>query len=172
MANAADAKTARVDEENIVRPNIVLIYTDDLGYGDVGCYGATKVKTPNIDRLAEQGRMFTDAHSPSAVCTPSRYSADVEYAWRTGSGHYDRPLLIGTGKKTLPGLLSRMDTRPPAGKWHQFLQGRADGLNKKLTPVPWRWVSTISWYSLVNSHAPFVYVENHHVGAGPRRSSS
>ena len=55
-------------------PNVVIIFADDLGYGDVGCYGATKVKTPNIDRLAAQGRMFTDAHSASAVCTPSRYA--------------------------------------------------------------------------------------------------
>ncbi len=55
-------------------PNIVLIFADDLGYGDLGCYGATKVKTSNIDRLAEEGRRFTDAHSASAVCTPSRYA--------------------------------------------------------------------------------------------------
>ena len=55
-------------------PNVVLIFADDLGYGDVGCYGATKVQTPNIDRLAAEGRRFTDAHSVSAVCTPSRYA--------------------------------------------------------------------------------------------------
>ena len=54
--------------------NVVLIFADDLGYGDLGCYGATKVQTPNIDRLADQGRRFTDAHSVSAVCTPSRYA--------------------------------------------------------------------------------------------------
>ena len=55
-------------------PNVVLIFADDLGYGDLGCYGATKVQTPNIDRLAAEGRRFTDAHSVSAVCTPSRYA--------------------------------------------------------------------------------------------------
>src|SRR3954447_12049864 len=54
-------------------PNIVLIYADDLGYGDVGCYGATRVRTPNIDRLAREGLRFTDAHAPSSTCTPSRY---------------------------------------------------------------------------------------------------
>ena len=65
------------------RPNIVIIYADDLGYGDVGCYGATKVKTPNIDRLAAQGLRFTDAHSSASTCTPSRYSLMTgEYAWR------------------------------------------------------------------------------------------
>ena len=55
-------------------PNVVLIFADDLGYGDLGCYGATKVQTPNIDALAADGRRFTDAHSVSAVCTPSRYA--------------------------------------------------------------------------------------------------
>ena len=55
------------------KPNIILINADDLGYGDLGCYGATKIKTPNLDRLAKEGRRFTDAHSPSAVCSPSRY---------------------------------------------------------------------------------------------------
>ncbi len=55
------------------KPNVVLIFADDLGYGDLGCYGATKLKTPNIDKLAAEGRRFTDAHSASAVCTPSRY---------------------------------------------------------------------------------------------------
>jgi len=62
------------DEAKADAPNIVLIFADDLGYGDLGCYGATKVKTLNIDRLAADGRMFTDAHSASAVCTPSRYA--------------------------------------------------------------------------------------------------
>ena len=54
-------------------PNIVLINADDLGYGDLGCYGATKVNTPNIDKLAAHGRIFTDAHAAAAVCSPSRY---------------------------------------------------------------------------------------------------
>jgi hypothetical protein len=55
-------------------PNVILINADDLGYGDVGCYGASKLTTPNIDALAAEGRRFTDAHSASAVCTPSRYA--------------------------------------------------------------------------------------------------
>ena len=63
-------------------PNVVLIFADDLGYGDVGCYGATKVQTPNIDRLAAEGRRFTDAHSVSAVCTPSRYALLTGHHWR------------------------------------------------------------------------------------------
>src|SRR4051812_47077860 len=65
------------------RPNIVLIMADDLGYGDVSCYGATKITTPNIDRVARDGRRFTDAHATSATCTPSRYAVLTgKYPWR------------------------------------------------------------------------------------------
>ena len=65
-------------------PNIIFIMADDMGYGDVGCYGSTKIQTPNIDRLAKEGMRFTDAHSSSAVCTPSRYSVLTgRYCWRT-----------------------------------------------------------------------------------------
>lgn len=65
------------------RPNIVIILADDLGYGDVGCCGATKIKTPNIGRLAREGMRFTDAHSPESVCSPSRYGLlSGRYPWR------------------------------------------------------------------------------------------
>ena len=65
------------------RPNIVLIYADDLGFGDVGCNGARAGLTPNVDRLASQGLNFSDAHSTSATCTPSRYALFTrEYPWR------------------------------------------------------------------------------------------
>src|SRR5262245_45699148 len=64
-------------------PNVVFILADDLGYGDVGCYGATKVKTPHLDRLAAAGLRFTDGHAAAATCTPSRYALLTgEYAWR------------------------------------------------------------------------------------------
>ena len=65
------------------RPNIVIIYADDLGYGDVSCNGAVAIRTPNIDRLASQGLRFTNAHSAAATCTPARYALMTgEYAWR------------------------------------------------------------------------------------------
>ncbi len=65
------------------RPNIVVMYADDLGYGDLSCYGAQRVQTPNIDRLAKRGLRFTDAHSSAATCTPSRYSLLTgEYSFR------------------------------------------------------------------------------------------
>lgn len=65
------------------KPNIIYILSDDVGYGDVGCYGATHVKTPNIDRLAKEGLRFTDAHATASVCTPTRYAfLTGRYAWR------------------------------------------------------------------------------------------
>jgi arylsulfatase A-like enzyme len=87
------------------RPNVVLIYADDLGYGDVSGYGATRLKTPHIDRLAREGLRFTDAHSPAATCTPSRYAMLTgEYAWRkpgTGVLPGNAALIIEPGRPTL-----------------------------------------------------------------------
>ncbi|MEM7393463.1 MAG: sulfatase-like hydrolase/transferase, partial [Verrucomicrobiota bacterium] len=70
------------------RPNIVFILADDLGYGDVQCYNPeSRIPTPNIDRLAKEGILFTDAHSPSTVCTPTRYSVMTgRMAFRNGMG--------------------------------------------------------------------------------------
>jgi len=82
------------------RPNIVLILTDDMGYSDAGCYNpGSRIPTPNIDLLAARGARFTDAHSPSAVCTPARYGLLTgRYAWRTWLkrgviGGYTPPLI-------------------------------------------------------------------------------
>src|SRR4029077_5105128 len=105
-------------------PNILVILADDLGYGDAGCYGATKGKTPNLDRLARQGMRFTDAHSPSAVCTPTRYAIMTgQYAWRHPpaarllSGV--APLCIEPGRATIASLLKQAGyATGAAGKWH------------------------------------------------------
>jgi arylsulfatase A-like enzyme len=106
-------------------PNIMVIFTDDLCYGDVACYNAeSKVATPNLDRLAAQGMRFTDAHSPSTVCTPSRYSLLTgQCAFRgnasgvfTGVGG---PCLIKDKQLTLPGMLQQKGYRTGLfGKWH------------------------------------------------------
>src|SRR5262245_28289657 len=105
------------------RPNIVLIYADDLGYGDVGCNGATRVQTPNIDRLAREGRRFSDGPSPAATCTPSRYALLTgEYAWRqkgTGVLPGDARLIVQPGRTTLASLLQKAGyATGVVGKWH------------------------------------------------------
>ena len=105
------------------RPNVVLVFVDDLGYGDLGCYGATKLKTPNIDSLAHDGRIFTDMHSASAVCTPSRYALLTgEYPFRKEGGAVWGPLshksglIIDTEKLTL-GRLFNLKTA--VSRWHR-----------------------------------------------------
>src|SRR5262245_61385084 len=73
-----DGRFDKAEAQSSSQPNIVLIYMDDLGYGDASCYGATGLKTPNIDRLAKEGLRFTDGHSAAATCTPSRYALMTE----------------------------------------------------------------------------------------------
>ena len=90
------------------KPNVILIYVDDLGYGDLSCYGATKIKTPHLDKLAKQGVRFTNGHSTSSTCTPSRYALMTgEYPWRkkgTSILPGDAALIVPTDKTTLPSL--------------------------------------------------------------------
>ena len=113
-------------EEKPARPNMVVIYADDLGYGDVRCYNPDrgKIPTPAIDRLAAQGMRFTDAHSSSGVCSPSRYTLLTgRYHWRTRLqsgivGKWGGPL-ISADRLTLAGLLKQKGYRTACiGKWH------------------------------------------------------
>src|SRR5262249_11726620 len=107
------------------QPNIVVILADDMGYGDPGCYNPdSKIATPNKDRLAAQGVRFTDAHTPSSVCTPTRYGLLTgRYCWRTplarGVLQGYSPLLIEPGRMTVAALLKRHGyTTACVGKWH------------------------------------------------------
>ena len=151
------------------RPNIVLIYADDVGYGDIGCYGATAVRTPNLDRIAGQGVRFTNAHATSATCTPSRFSLLTgEYAWRqqgTGILPGDAPLIIPPGRLTLPGILRSAGYRTAVvGKWHLGLGAGKIDWNGDITPGP----NEIGFdYSFIipatPDRVPCVLVENHRV---------
>ena len=106
-------------------PNIVVILADDMGYGDAGCYNAnSKIPTPHLDQMAGEGMRFTDAHTPSAVCSPTRYGLLTgRYAWRTELkkgvlGAWDRPL-IEKDRLTLASMLSQHDYHTACiGKWH------------------------------------------------------
>src|SRR5690625_5060676 len=108
-------------------PNVILIYTDDVGYGDVGAYGG-KIETPNIDKLADEGLLFTNAYAASATCTPSRYSLlTCSYRCRTpGTGGASGGVLslIEPGRDTLPLIMQRAGYRTSViGKWHLGLGG-------------------------------------------------
>src|SRR5262245_33706948 len=123
------------------RPNIVLIYADDLGYGDLSCYGTKQIQTPNIDRLAREGLRFTDAHSSSATCTPSRYSLLTgEYAWRkrgTGVLPGDAPLIIEPGRTTTATVLKQAGYKTAiVGKWHLGLGRPGMDWNGEIKPGP------------------------------------
>lgn len=151
-------------------PNVVLIYVDDLGYGDIGCYGATKVRTPHIDRLAKEGRRFTDAHSASAVCTPSRYALLTgEYPVRAHAGKgawgplpTTSGLIVDTNTLTIGKVFKNKGYATAClGKWHLgFKQGTNDW-QVPLRPGP-QDVGFDHYFGvpLVNSGSPYVYVED------------
>jgi arylsulfatase A-like enzyme len=151
------------------RPNVVVIFADDLGYGDLSCYGATKLHTPNIDQLAIEGRRFTDGHSASAVCTPSRYNLITgKYAFR---GDHWSPvflkvgLLIDQDQTTVADVMKRAGYATSIiGKWHLGFGKETPNWNGDLKPGPLE--LGFDYYfgvPVVNSHPPFVYVENHRV---------
>ena len=157
-------------KESNTQPNIILINADDLGYGDLGCYGARLVQTPNIDKLASEGRLFTDAHTASAVCSPSRYGLITgRYPLRRNFwGPLPGPtagLTIDTTFVTLGKLLKEAGYATACiGKWHLGFGGESPNWNGLLKPGPLE--LGFDYYfgiPVVNSGPPFVYVENHRV---------
>jgi arylsulfatase A-like enzyme len=157
------------------QPNVVLIYADDLGYGDLSCYGATQIKTPNIDRLAAQGLRFRRGYATAATCTPSRYSLLTgEYAWRrpgTGIAPGDAAALIQPGRSTLPGVFKAAGYQTGAvGKWHLGLGGPGGpDWNGEITAGPVDVGFTYSYImAATGDRVPTVYVENRRiVGLSP-----
>ena len=151
------------------KPNIIVIYADDLGYGDVGCYGATQVATPNIDRLAADGVRFTNGHAPSATCTPSRYALLTgEHAWRKEGAHIlpgDAPALIRPGKDTIPAMLKRAGYSTAAiGKWHLGLGSGQLDWNRHIAPGPLEiGFDYAFFFPATADRVPNVYIENHNV---------
>lgn len=153
-------------------PNVIVIYTDDLGYGDLSCYGATKIRTPNIDKLAGQGIRFTNGHSTSATCTPSRYALLTgEYPWRKKGVAIlpgDAALVIPTDKITLPSLFKKAGFKTGiVGKWHLGLGNAIEkDWNAEIKPGPNETGFDYAFiFPATADRVPTVFMENHRVVA-------
>lgn len=154
------------------KPNVIIIYADDLGYGDLSCYGSTLIKTPNIDSLAKEGLRFTNAHSMASTCTPSRFSLLTgEYAFRKASAKIlpgNASLLISTEQATLGTIFQQAGYRTGCvGKWHIGL-GPEEGpdWNDEIKPGPNEVGFDYSFiFPATADRVPTVYVENHKVVA-------
>ncbi len=123
------------------KPNIIVIIADDLGYGDLSCYGAKSVQTPAIDRLAQEGVRFTSGYCTASTCTPTRFSLLTgTYAFRqsgTGIAPPNGPSIIKPGTETVPAILKRAGYATAAiGKWHLGLGDPAPNWNGELRPGP------------------------------------
>ena len=155
---------------NSARPNIVVIMADDIGYGDLSCYGAKAVTTPNIDRLAAQGIRFTNGHCSASTCTPTRYSMLTgKYAFRTpgtGIAPPNSPALIPAGTETVASLLQKSDYKTAViGKWHLGLGGpEGPKWNGALKPGPLEiGFDTCLLLPTTNDRVPQVYVRDSQV---------
>ncbi len=157
-------------------PNIIVIMADDLGYGDVSCYGATALQTPNIDQLAAEGQRFTSGYCSASTCTPTRYSMLTgNYAFRkkrTGIAPPNAPAIIKPGTETIASILKRAGYATAViGKWHLGLgkegeDGNEGGpdWNGELKPGPLEiGFDTCFLLPTTNDRVPQVYVQDRRV---------
>ena len=152
------------------QPNIVFILADDIGYGDLSCYGATEIKTPNIDRLAASGVRFVNAHAVASTSTPSRYSLLTgQYAFRrndTGIAAGNAPSIIKPEQKTLPAMLQTAGYATAViGKWHLGLGVDANQpWNDHVVPGPRELGFDYSYImAATGDRVPCVYMENQRI---------
>ena len=164
LTNCQPAPTAEEVPEEL--PNIVIIYLDDLGYGDLSSYGATTLSTPNIDALAEGGIKFTKAYASSATCTPSRYALLTGvYPWRNEEAKIlpgTAPLLIDTAQQTLPKVLKTQGYHTGiVGKWHLGLGNGEVDWNQPISPGPNQVGFDYAYImAATQDRVPTVYIEN------------
>lgn len=153
------------------RPNVIVIMADDLGYGDVSCYGAKDFETPNIDQLAAEGQRFTSGYCSASTCTPTRFSfLTGTYAFRypgTGIAPPNSPLIIPPETFTLADVLKEAEYRTAViGKWHLGLgaQGHGPDWNGQLRPGPRELGFDYNFLlPTTNDRVPQVFVRNHRV---------
>lgn len=169
---AAGASAAASDAPDGMRPNpnVIVILADDLGYGDIGCYGSRFISTPNIDALAREGVRFTNAYAPASTSSPSRYSLLTgKYAWRRNVGILpaDAPLTIGSDELTLPALFRRNGYATAlVGKWHLGLGSpdRPVDFNSSIAGGPLDVGFDYAYFfPATNDRVPCVYIENDRV---------
>lgn len=157
------------EQEEPQNPNIIVVYLDDLGYGDIGAYGATGIKTPNFDKLAEGGVRFTTGYASSATCTPSRYALLTgEYPWRNESARIlpgSAPLIIDTAKITIPKMLKEQGYHTGiVGKWHLGLGIGDVDWNRRVSPGPNEVGFDYAYImAATQDRTPTVYLENGYV---------
>ncbi len=160
----------RSDSKFKTKPNIIVIMADDLGYGDLSCYGATEVTTPNIDRLAKNGLQFTQGYCSASTCTPTRFSfLTGKYAFRqpgAGIAPPNATALVKPGTETIASILKKAGySTSVIGKWHLGLGADpAPDWNNAIKPGPLE-IGFDYCFLLptTNDRVPSVYVENHHV---------
>ncbi|TLX71252.1 arylsulfatase [Labilibacter sediminis] len=159
-------KEAKIDPK---KPNIIFIYLDDLGYGDVSAYGATELQTPNIDKLANGGVRFTNGYASSATCTPSRYAILTGvYPWKNENAKIlpgTAPLIIDTAQITVPKMLRSNGYKTAIiGKWHLGLGTGVVDWNERVSPGP-NEVGFDHAYIMAatQDRVPTVYIENGNV---------
>ena len=160
-------KTEKAPKESM--PNIVVVYMDDLGYGDMSAYGATEFETPNMDKLAHGGILFTNGYATSATCTPSRYGLLTGvYPWREKNAKIlpgTAPLIISTEQATIPKMLKAKGYHTGiVGKWHLGLGDGVVNWNEKIGPGPNEVGFDYAYImAATQDRVPTVYIENGHV---------
>lgn len=162
---ACTSENTKAPEENTL-PNIIIIYLDDLGYGDMGAYGATQLPTPNMDRLANEGQQFMSGYASSATCSPSRYALLTgRYPWRNERAKIlpgTAPLLIDTAEMTIPKMLKQRGYHTGiVGKWHLGLGMGNVNWNQRISPGPNEVGFDYSYImAATQDRVPTVYIED------------
>ena len=158
-------------QEEVKQPNVIFIVADDLGYGDLSCYGAKRVQTPNVDRLSAEGLRFTDAHAVASTSTPSRYSLFTgHYSWRrndTGIATGDAGMVIRPEQTTVADIFKAAGyTTGAVGKWHLGLGDKAgtQDWNGFVSPGPQDLGFDYSYLmAATGDRVPCVWMENQRV---------